>query len=511
MQSALDAGKSQAERNRLGQFATPSDLAVAVVQQALGFLPENAGIRFLDPAFGTGAFYSALLQVLPGSKIKSASAYEVDPHFGLPAQALWKRRRLKLEIGDFTKSDPTPGPKPNLVVCNPPYVRHHHIGKDDKRRLKAVIAEHFGYRISGLTGLYCYFLLLSQLRMVPDGIGAWLIPSEFMDVNYGREIKRFLLDKVVLLRIHRFDSSDVQLQDALVSSAVVFFRNARPTADHSVAFTYGGTIERPSLSEQIDRASLRHVSKWTSLPNNGRHPPGQRSATLADFFTIKRGLATGCNNFFVLTPAQAAELRLPRRFLKPILPSPRNLAVDVVRAMPNGEPAIENPHFLLDCPLPEAQVKADYPSLWDYLIRGIQAGIHQGYLCRNRKPWYSQEDRPPAPFLCTYMGRPTKKSASPFRFILNESKATASNVYLVLYPKGPLALSLESDAELRKGVWNVLSSIGPETLTGEGRLYGGGLHKMEPKELANVPATLLTDLLPEGSKLIIQPNLFASA
>ena len=75
--------------------------------------------------------------------------------------------------------------------------------------------------------------------MRKGAIAGWLIPSEFMDVNYGRKIKDYFLHQVTVLRIHRFDTSEVQFEDALVSSAIVWFKNEPPSVDHTVEFTYG--------------------------------------------------------------------------------------------------------------------------------------------------------------------------------------------------------------------------------------------------------------------------------
>jgi hypothetical protein len=44
-------------------------------------------------------------------------------------------------------------------------------------------------------------------------------------------------------------------------------------------------------------------------------------------------------------------------------------------------------------------------------------------------------------------------------------------------------------------VWEVLNAIAPEQILSEGRVYGGGLHKLEPSELANVDATAIERLV----------------
>jgi len=498
LQGRLDGAKSQAERNRLGQFATPTGLAVEILEYAKSLVPAQQKTRFLDPAFGTGAFYSALLKVFPRSLIKSAIGYEIDPHYGAQAAELWARTALDLRLADFTRAEPpqTEDGKVNLIVCNPPYVRHHHVPRAEKLRLGQQVREAAGIALNGLAGLYCYFLCLCHPWLARKAVAGWLMPSEFMDVNYGQAVKQYLLERVTLLRIHRFDPNQVQFDDALVSSAVVWFRNETPAPDHLVEFTYGGTLAEPEVCGRIETALLQGRSKWTRFPLARDRAPAQgRRPTLADLFTVKRGLATGANEFFILGEQQGADNGIPRDFLKPILPSPRHPTGDVIEADKRGHPVLDRPQFLLSCNLPESEVKVKYPSLWKYLERGRESGIAEGYLCRNRSPWYSQEDRPPSPFVCTYMGRQGKHKRSPFRFILNRSQATAANVYLMLYPKPLLAKVLRDHPELGEAVWRALKRISAQSLMAEGRVYGGGLHKVEPKELANAPADAVLAVL----------------
>ncbi len=66
-----------------------------------------------------------------------------------------------------------------------------------------------------------------------------------------------------------------------------------------------------------------------------------------------------------------------------------------------------------------------------------------------------------------------------------------------MYPTLPLARAMAQDPELIRHVWRALNAITPDKLLREGRVYGGGLHKLEPKELANVDASTISKLLPD--------------
>jgi adenine-specific DNA-methyltransferase len=504
IQQECDLAKTQKERNRLGQFPTPRILADEILRAGLSFFEGKRSISFLDPAFGTGAFYSSLLRFAPSQRVERALGFEIDPLYGTPAKGLWKKQGLDLRIADFTSAEPpenTRG-KFNFLVCNPPYVRHHHLDAEQKARLSSKVAASAGVELNGLTGLYCYFLLLCDAWMEPGGISVWLIPSEFMDVNYGRRIKDYLLRKVTLLRVHRFDPNEVQFQDALVSSAVLIFRHDPPPTGHRVKFTFGGKLNAPSDGCHIDLSHLTPEQKWTRYPRY--QPPSQKNGalTLGDLFTIRRGLATGANHFFILPREQAASLGLPEEFLRPILPSPRYLESDEIQGGQDGHPRLKNPLVLLDCPLPPDTVRRKYPRLWSYLEKGIGEGVQTGYLCSGREPWYSQEKRLPPPFLCTYIGRSDNAERPPFRFIHNLSNATAANVYLLLYPKPILESYLAGDWAKARGFWKLLNSISSEHMLSEGRVYGGGLHKLEPRELSNVHVpSAITKLLPSPDRV----------
>ena len=488
IQRELDLLKTQEQRNILGQFSTPIILANDILRNALKLMPTGDKIRFLDPAIGTGAFFSALSNVFSPICIEAAIGYEIDEHYGKPALDLWSASILDYQLNDFTKVAPplNESEKFNLIICNPPYVRHHHInGQKERLHVEAIAAANM--KVSGLAGLYCYFMALSHRWMRSNGIAGWLIPSEFMDVNYGRAVKEYLLNEVSLLQIHRFDPKDAQFDDALVSSAVVWFQNKKPDLNHQVKFTYGGSIESPTHTKIVSAKVLKDENKWSRFPVSDERDM-LTTPRLSDFFSVKRGIATGDNKYFILTKSDIESKGLPISQFKPILPSPRHLSGIEVETDDLGYPSIEDKLFVLDCKLAISEVERLYPELYTYLQVGIRTGVADRYLCKSRKLWYAQENRAESHFYCTYMGRSDKNGKKSFRFILNHSKAIVANSYLILYPKPDVAAVIAKYPEMVATFFEALNAITEKVMIDEGRVYGGGMHKLEPRELANVPA-----------------------
>jgi hypothetical protein len=482
IQQSLDEKKTPLERNELGQFATPKNLADAIMLAALSYIPKDQKIRFLEPSIGTGSFFSALLDKSTDDQIEYACGYEIDEHYARPSIDLWKTTILKYVVGDFLIFAPpqNESDKFNLIVSNPPYVRHHHLRNGLKEKLHDKVKTTFGISFSKLSGLYCYFLSLTAKWLRIDGISVWLIPGEFLDVNYGVKVKEFLLNNVKLIRIHRFNPDAVQFTDALVTSVVVFYTTGK-TLD-TVRFSSGEDINNPSAENVITRTKLNSTEKWSSWFFSSESKV-EAKQTIGDYFCVKRGIATGSNKHFILSKKQITELDVPDSCWKRILPSPRYVERNVITQNIDGSISDLKELYLLSITCNEDEVNKLPIKLQNYLVK-VKEEIGNNYLVSKRKPWYRQENRTICPFLLTYMGRNVNE---PFRLFLNLTNATASNGYLMLYPKFDWEIIEKENPGFLKLLHHELLNISSSSFTDSGRVYGGGLFKMEPKELMNTP------------------------
>src|SRR5947209_2179777 len=101
-QLRLDSLKTAAERNRLGQFATPPALSLDIARYARRLWASRTDrVRFLDSAVGSGSFYSAFRQAFPTDLVAGAAGVEIDPAFARAAEELWSGTGLTVLRADF--------------------------------------------------------------------------------------------------------------------------------------------------------------------------------------------------------------------------------------------------------------------------------------------------------------------------------------------------------------------------------------------------------------------------
>ena len=60
----------------------------------------------------------------------------------------------------------------------------------------------------------------------------------------------------------------------------------------------------------------------------------------------------------------------------------------------------------------------------------------------------------------------------------------------MMYPKQDMFIGNADNSAFVTSVWQQLNNLSRNEMTDEGRVYGGGLYKIEPKELGNIQIEL---------------------
>jgi hypothetical protein len=367
---------------------------------------------------------------------------------------------------------------PQAILCNPPYSRHHVIAASDKAAIHDGFQARLGRSFSRLAALHVLFLVRA-IEVAADGARiAFITPSDWLDVCYGKAIKEFLLERSNVEAIILFEESQLFFDGVLTTAAITLIRKGEATGEATTVVRLTGELPPPSEllqalagedggEVQVESVRLSTSEKWS------RPRPKVRSGkTLGSVAVVRRGIATGANSFFVLSEASRKQRGIPREELKRCVPSPRAF---------NGTELTEELFELLSDDVPRWLIDSDDQQLVESdtpLGRYLKSGedgtlkINEGYLASRRTPWYRLERRGKSPILFTYFNR-----ARP-RFIRNRAGAVPLNNWLIIEPLS----GTDPDRLFRA----LQATSVREQLDDKRRVYGGGLWKLEPSELLEV-------------------------
>ena len=461
-----------------GQFWTPDWIAQAMV----AYVARNSPGHIFDPSVGAGAFFCAAKSV--ASERIAFLGNELDPgalekarYNGLSSDDL-----AHVEINDFILNHPA-GPF-KAIVANPPYIRHHRLSNRVKEELRRISADTIGTSLDGRAGLHIYFLIRALSLLDKQGRLAFIMPADTCEGVFSSTLWSWITSNYRLDAVITF-APDASPFPKVDTNPIIFMISNEPPREEffwarcvqpqtralkNWADSGFSAMETPDI--EIHKRSLSEGLS-TGLSRPPTRSDGE-SATLGDFASVLRGIATGANDFFFLTANRAAELSIPDDFLIP--------AVGRTRDAPTNEITLEiiesldmkgRPTLLFS---PDGRSKDDFPpSVREYLDYGEDMSIHEKSLISTRRPWYKMETRIPPPILFAYLGR---RNA---RFIRNRAGVVPLTGFLCVYPH-------RDDIESIERLWQVLQQ--PETIANlslVGKSYGGGAIKVEPRSLEKLP------------------------
>jgi len=448
---------TDAHRKGLGQFFTHARVAEFMIKWALG-----SGIKELyDPAFGLGAFR-------PKENGVAFSASEIDP-----VALNYCREKAATNLPFVIQEDylSSWGKSHSNIVCNPPYMRFQKFLNRGSVLLD--FTKHLNFSLSGYTNTASAFLLKSLSELDGRGRLCYIMPLEFLNTGYGTSVKRRLLEGHHLAGIISLECEKEVFPDATTSVGILLYDSSvihSKVAFHSLKSLHEleSFDSLPPVTE-IKVNELDPKAKWLPHFKTIKVTFNREQMVPLDYYgRFSRGIATGANEFFVLSQSKAENLGLPSKECQPC----------ITRSSQISRPIISDKDVsaMLDADIPALLFSANgYPSTEaiKYIKHGESLGYHQRFLTKHRSPWYKTEKRTPSPLLLGVFSR------GGYKIILNRSNALNLTCYHGFQPN-LFGLNYVSHLFLY-----FLSQAGREIIGLSMRTYGDALDKFEPNDLNN--------------------------
>lgn len=459
---------SSANRRRLGTFFTPQ----AEVEQMLTAW-DRLGVRprsVVDVGAGVGIFTLAATRRWPDAQVHAVDvnpvtlgllglraateAVLIDPSSGDPGV------RLHLEdYVSFAQSELNKLPAPRLVLGNPPYTRIQLLPREDREALVQAAGGMCGSRAS----LSALITAVTIRQLGPQDGLCLLLPAQWLESDYAAGLRRWLWSTTSrAVHLHLFDQE--LFADAQVDAVSLLIG---PVTDqvHALGLS-SGAEEAPRKMARSGQCPARWRPLFAAKTARRISASGPQ---LADFATVRRGVATGANHFFVLTEWARIEHALPWSVLQPMVRRLRDHRGEEVTVASLADLPERDRRWLLVAKTRNLSGKA----LQTYLAQGLEQRLNERVLCSDRRDWFDLSDEAIPPDVIV---GPSTKSA--FRFVVNTAGAQiTNNLYgLVWKPLVPVEQRREILSWLR-------SSPGQESIAEAARTQGGGLLKIEPRAL----------------------------
>jgi adenine-specific DNA-methyltransferase len=478
------------ERKSTGSYYTPDYLARFVVQYLLPEVAQSAEpITFLEPSAGDGEFVNALLEGLVETGIANSVRIRTVERERKESAKVKKLVRnpqcgkvaADCIVGDFLEVQKGLQPGYRLICGNPPYLNKKRL---TKKQIDACAKINADSEIPAfISNIWPAFVLRSAQLLSDDGVMAFVLPAEILQVKYAIVVKEYLYK--FFKRIEVFEFKEL-LFDAKGQGTVLLIGYKTPCKPEGIYFTNvsdARALETQSFEFKEQKTAIvdgfRVKESHYDLPADDvallfliRH----ELQSLQHYANSKPGVVTAANDFFIVNNETLDNYDL-KAFSKPIIQkgSLVNGKVEFTQHDFDKLSTEGIPTFLLD--FNRHTVPTD--KALEYLRTGEGRKIDKRYKCLQRERWYD-------------IPNVSGPGEALFFKRSHHYPKLLKNTANVLVTDSAYKVALKQGYDLDSFVFSFYNSFTLAFAEMEGRHYGGGVLELVPSEFKRLPMIYTT-------------------
>lgn len=347
--------------------------------------------RVLEPSVGDGRFIDAFAKEKNIERFVAVELIEEKVR-----QLKNKRYSQQIEIvaDDFLNFSEKTNEKYQLVIGNPPYINIKNMEGDSKEKAKE-ICEKYQLPSSLMQNMWVAFVLAAVSCLERNGTIFFVLPMEFLQVQYAEKIRLFLEEHFDTIHILSF--KERMFPKIEQESCLVYLTNElkkQPCINFKIYDRLDSNV--PSYCSKIQRN--KPLKKWTNailsdVDIDLLNLIDQKYKKVSEICDASPGIVTGANNEFILTREQVEQLEC-YEFILPTIPKSNILNGQFIITQYVVEKIGEKGNRIYLLNLLNVDEKLFSEPLKKYLVEigekenTSKIKLKDRYKCRNRKPWY---------------------------------------------------------------------------------------------------------------------------
>lgn len=470
-------------KKHTGSYYTPEFLSGFIMKYLAPYFSSKDHISILEPSVGDGSFVRAFNKTAFTNKNQTHSFTGIDKIKIELNKA--KKASKKLSKGnctyifnniDFLEYQKNCTEKFSIIAGNPPYIKKQLLN-DFQIKLCDEIHQSAKLSTASVKNIWSAFLVRSCQLLDDDGVLAFVLPAELLQVKFSQELRALLTLEFNRTEIFTFDDL---LFDCKGQDTVLLFGYKKHIAPGQY-YSHIKKTEQLSTNDFIltqNSALVNTETKWSHhlmSPDNLVFIKnlGKRLHSINYYSESKPGIVTAANNFFIVNEQTEREYKLGE-FTHPIIQK----ALYV-----NGSVVFTNDDFamlLADGKQSKVLVIKDEDAgrlsgrVLEYLKLGEDQNLQDGHKCSRRKNWYVIPNIADAP------------EAFFFRRSHHYPKLIKNNA-VMLVTDTAYKVNIKPNYNINSLIYSFYNSLSLTFAELEGRYYGGGVLELTPSEFKSIP------------------------